>query len=470
MAQPSMQQVRTMWEDTEEDKSLLRAYLPHDVVELSLQVKTTQGMHQIRRDAWGGHSLSFKKWGSQIQPTSSTRNKISNFRKQWTFCQGEVTRRANAGASTQSRPVSSTSRRRGPGQFRVNPNTRQMPQFLGRVLSGQISTMPYREPPIEEHTPSPVAEPLSQMALLAAGMLPLGRQSRQGTPIPTLRGPAPTREGTPMPSVEGPTPIVITPTSSRSSSTYALHTSPISSDDEIPPLTSVRVTHIKLEPEEEAISAPERPSMDNATPDEEVPEEEEGQQNHPTGDRPADAQTTQEDQPPPPASDAALSPSPSTSGMPKISKVGSIPLAVFQGIDSDEVPDLEQITVSGEGLDVLPERMEEDMDTSPPQGLSTSMRFTLKTPEPPVEPEVKVEERVQDSTSEEETEEVPPKLGPKRKMRKKKSEFLIRIRKMPIGPNNLDVYRVTDNSATPPTPMTPPANLFPGNEKALPDA
>ena len=155
--------------------------------------------------------------------------------------------------------------------------------------------------------------------------------------------------------------------------------------------------------------------------------------------------------------------------MPKISKVGSIPLAVFQGIDSDEVPDLEQITVSGEGLDVLPERMEEDMDTSPPQGLSTSVRFTLKTPEPPLEPEVKVEEKTQDSTSEEDTGNVTPKPGPKRKMKKKRSGLFIRIRKMPVGPNNLEVYRVTDNTATPPTPMTPPANLFPGNEKTLPE-
>ena len=156
--------------------------------------------------------------------------------------------------------------------------------------------------------------------------------------------------------------------------------------------------------------------------------------------------------------------------MPKISKVGSIPLAVFQGIDSDEVSELDQITVSGEGVDVLPERMEEDMDTSPPLGLSTSVRFTLKTPEPPVDPEVKVKKKDQDSTSEEDTEKVPTKPGPKRKMKKKKSGLFIRIRKMPVGPNNLEVYRVTDNSATPPTPMTPPANLFPGNEKALPRA
>ena len=179
---------------------------------------------------------------------------------------------------------------------------------------------------------------------------------------------------------------------------------------------------------------------------------------------------TQEDQSSPPASDPALSPAPSTSGMPKISKVGSIPLAVFQGIDSDEVPELEQITVSGEGVDVLPERVEEDMDTSPPQGLSTSVRFTLKTPEPPVDPEVKVEKKVQDSTSEEDTGNVPPKPSPKRKMKKRRGGLFIRIRKMPVGPNNLEVYRVTDNSATPPTPMTPPANLFPGNEKALPEA
>ena len=79
-----------------ENKSLLRAYLPHDVVELNLQVKTTQGMHQIRRDAWGGHSHSFKKWGSQIQPTPPSRNKITKFKEQWKIYQGELARRANA--------------------------------------------------------------------------------------------------------------------------------------------------------------------------------------------------------------------------------------------------------------------------------------------------------------------------------------------------------------------------------------
>ena len=215
-------------------------------------------MHQIRRDAWGGHSHSFKRWGSQIQPTGSTRNKIAKFREQWRIYQGELARRANAGASPQSRrPTSTTSSKRGPGQFRVHPNTQQMPQFLGRVLSGHPSTIPFREPSTEEPTPSPVAEPLSQMALLAAGMLPLGRSSRPGTPMPSLRGPAPSRQGTPLPSTEGQTPIVITPTSSRSNSTYALHTSPISSDDEVPPLTPVRVTHIKQEPDETSAPTPE---------------------------------------------------------------------------------------------------------------------------------------------------------------------------------------------------------------------
>ena len=91
-------------------------------------------------------------------------------------------------------------------------------------------------------------------------------------------------------------------------------------------------------------------------------------------------QAREEDMSAPSACDPVMATAPSTSGMPKIAKVGSIPLAVFQGIDSDEIPELEQITVSGEGIDVLPERLEEDMDTSPPQGI---LHYSEVHPEDP---------------------------------------------------------------------------------------
>ena len=88
-------------------------------------------------------------------------------------------------------------RAQGPGQFRVNPAPTRMPYFLRRVLTGHPSTVPF-------HTPSPVAEPLSQMAQLAAGMLPLS--------APGGRCATPPRLDTPRSRRKEPTPIEITPT------------------------------------------------------------------------------------------------------------------------------------------------------------------------------------------------------------------------------------------------------------------
>ena len=86
---PSIHEVKTLWEYIDYDNTLLKTFLPGDVVQISVQVKTTRGMHNIRRDAWGGHSHNFKKWGSQIQPTGSTKAKIIKFKKQWQDYQQE---------------------------------------------------------------------------------------------------------------------------------------------------------------------------------------------------------------------------------------------------------------------------------------------------------------------------------------------------------------------------------------------
>ena len=183
MAQPSMQQVKTLWEYLDQDKTLLRAFLPPDVIELSLQVKTTQGMHQIQRDAWAGHSHSFKKWGSQIQPTGSTRAKILKFRDQWSIYQNEVARRANSGS--------------GSGRNSHYQKEKSLP------VQGQP-------------------------------------QDQTATPFPG--------KGVVTPVKWSPQSIEITPVSSRGNSISLLHTSPISSDDEVPALVSPGELNIKQEP------------------------------------------------------------------------------------------------------------------------------------------------------------------------------------------------------------------------------
>ena len=156
--------------------------------------------------------------------------------------------------------------------------------------------------------------------------------------------------------------------------------------------------------------------------------------------------------------------------MPRITQVGSIPLHVFNALGCGGIPHLDTVSVRREKADKEPERQEEEMDTSPPDTYSTTVRFTLKEgTDPPVDPEVTVKKIEQDSTTEEEERE-PSRRSPLKRKNKRKGGLFVRIRKMPVGPNNLEVYRVTENTAAPPTPMTLPANLFPGDDKAFPEA
>ena len=437
--QPSLRQVNTLWEYVDQNRTTLRAFLPGDVVQLSLQVKTTQGMHNIRRDAWGGHSHSFKKWGSQIQPTGSTRAKISKFREQWHQYQTQLAEQVNA---ANRRPTTPPGRRQGPGQLRVNPAPRQFPYFLRRVLAGHPSTIPV-------HTPTPVAEPLSQMAQLAAGMLPLQQPGNKAITQP--------RPGTPRPQRMDPTPIEITPTPSRCSSIPPLHTSPISSDDEVPPLVHVNQTQVKKEPQETRNLSTPGQGLSTLASAKETQDRGDPRQEDP----PCEARASLDKDTP--ASDEE-DPDVEPHLLPKMTKVRSIPLEMFNQMDTDCPPNVDKVMLSGEGEDILPQRVEEDMDTSPAPTYSTRVRLTLKKKKtPPVEARVRMAKNDVDvSTSEEEVVEVESKNPPRRRQKRKGGLFL-RINKMEMGPNNLEIYRVTENSTLdPPTPMSPPEQLFPG--------
>ena len=111
---------------------------------MTLQVKTVRGLHKIKKDAWGAHQHSYQKWGSQIASTPTTTKQIRRFQTQW--------------REYQQRRDQQTRRRSG-YSFSHPPLDHSTPQILKKKGN---------------YTPSPVAEPLSNMALLSAGMLPIG--------------------------------------------------------------------------------------------------------------------------------------------------------------------------------------------------------------------------------------------------------------------------------------------------------
>ena len=176
-------------------------------------------MHTIHKDAWGGHSQHFRKWGTQITPTAATRNKLEKFKSQWNaFVRGSTQGRGrrNRGKKYSSYPPSVD-------QSPLTPTWRDR-HNMPWVFKGVV-------PPPPTAAPSPtwtaVAEPLADMAQLSAGMLPLGRGYTPGPKEPTPSTPleeeqAEVGEGEEAPK---PAPYVV-----------GLKTSPISSCEDIPAL------------------------------------------------------------------------------------------------------------------------------------------------------------------------------------------------------------------------------------------
>ena len=213
-------EVTTKWEYIDLHHTSFTSTLPGDVVHLSLQVKTVKGMHTIHKDAWGGHSQHFRKWGTQITPTAATRNKLEKFKSQWNaFVRGTTQGRGrrNRGKKYSSYPPSMD-------QSPLTPTWRDR-QNMPWVFKGVVAPPPTAAP---SPTWTAVAEPLADMAQLSAGMLPLGTGH---TPAPKELSP-PTHVDERQPEVgkgeEAPRPIPF--------AVAGLKTSPISSCEDIPAL------------------------------------------------------------------------------------------------------------------------------------------------------------------------------------------------------------------------------------------
>ena len=135
---PSIREVKTLWEYIDYDNTLLKTFLPGDVVQISVQVKTTRGMHNIKRDAWGGHSHNFKIQ-IQIQPTGSTKAKIVKFKKQWQDFQQERLRDRRQQAMQQAPPPAPSAQERG---HTISQHPCQFPYFLREPFRRGPSQLP----------------------------------------------------------------------------------------------------------------------------------------------------------------------------------------------------------------------------------------------------------------------------------------------------------------------------------------
>ena len=230
-----LREVSTSWQYINLHETSYKATLPGDVMEVNLRVKTTRGFHKIKRDAWGAHTHSYQRWGTQIQPTSTTTRQISKFRKQWMEYLERSTKQ-HPYADRDARMTQKGRGGRGPRAYTFSmPRSNSNTPWVVRQAERGILPPPRRASP----QPSPVAEPLSHMAQLAAGMLPLGKPNPQvpappssalGTPPTT----ATTRPVTPpmtLPASET-RPLDLTYKQETTAGQPTLMTSPITSDGE----------------------------------------------------------------------------------------------------------------------------------------------------------------------------------------------------------------------------------------------
>ena len=176
MASPSSSnsssEVSTRWEYVDLNQTNFTADLPGDVVQLSLQVKTVRGMYTMNRDAWGGHSQRFREWDTQITPTPATRKQVEKFKHQW----NQYTKGTPFGRRPQGRRISTP--RPNPHHNKIVEKSRErrnLPWLFREVIAPPVSLAPVP-------TWSPVAGPLSSMAQLSHGMLPLYSPGKSTTP------------------------------------------------------------------------------------------------------------------------------------------------------------------------------------------------------------------------------------------------------------------------------------------------
>ena len=254
------------------------------------------------------------------------------------------------------------------------------------------------------------------MAQLAAGMLPLHQQA------PVTR-PQALRPRTPRPISEATVPKVTV------GAVSLLHTSPITSEDEIPALVDPKEPGaeqpidltIKQEPKEEKTEIPTPPTAQTAH-----------------------AENKDE-------------------FVPHIKEISSIPLSLSNSMDRDGMPEVSHMVAKENPRSPTPTRMEEEMDTSPPPKKRTQVKICLKPQ--PVHPEITVMQASDDYTSTDEETAIQEKAQAFYKRRERTARrkgIFLKINPMRVGPNNLEIcYQ------KPPTPMEAPEPLFPGSPKTV---
>ena len=242
-----LREVSTSWQYQNLHKTTYKATLTGDVVEVNLQIKTTRGFHKVKRDAWGAHTHSYQRWGTQIQPTPTTARQISKFQKQWAEYLQRSTRQHALERDPKMAQQCSGGRIPRAYTFQMPGTNTRTPWIVRQAERGMLPS-PRRTAP----EPSPVAQPLSHMAQLAAGMLPLGNTTGQGQTVQQAAQPAvqpeaamgappvttPTRPATPpmtFPSSET-TPLDLSCKQEKMAGLLSIKTSPITSDEEVPDL------------------------------------------------------------------------------------------------------------------------------------------------------------------------------------------------------------------------------------------
>ena len=374
-------------------------------------------MHTIHRDAWGGHSQHFRKWGTQITPTAATRNKLDKFKAQWnTYVRGTTLGR---GSRTRERRYISHI---PPVEQHPLPPPRKERQHLPWFFKGAV-------PPPPATIPAPawsgigqqleLYKPLADMAQLSAGLLPLGRRP---TPGPDgKRSPTPRKEEENIPKIP---PLAV----------GGLKTSPISSCEDIP-------------------------AWEDSNPQEPLEVDE---------DRPLDLSPSKKKDDLERAKEKRKL---QTLGLEqekqelqkkilemdiKIEKLESIPLEQFNNIGNIGPPIKEDKTVRFEEPPASPPapREEEAMDLTPKE------EDPGTPPPPPLDAAVDVIESGVYTSEEEDIKETRRTSWAKRREAAQRKRLCLRLVKNKVGPQSLEVYEI------PKTPGTPPSPLFPGASSA----
>ena len=400
-------EVTTKWEYIDLHHTSFTSTLPGDVVHLSLQVKTVKGMHTIHKDAWGGHSQHFRKWGTQITPTTATRYKLEKFKSQWNaFVRGSTQGRGrrNRGKKYSSYPPSMD-------PSPLTPTWRDR-QNMPWVFKGVVAPPPTAAP---SPTWTAVAEPLADMAQLSAGMLPLGRGHTPGPkeltpPTPLDEGQAEVGKGE-----EAPRPIPF--------AVARLKTSPISSCEDIPALVdNSPVDEMPLDlsvdqKKEELEQAREERKLQTLSMEKEK--------------RELQQRILEMDI--------------------KIEKLESISLEQFKNIGNIGPPIKEEKVVRFTEPPTSPPapREEEAMDLSP------EAEHPGTPHPPPLDPEVDVIESGVYSSEEEDIKETRRTSWAKHREAAQRKRLCLRLVRNKVGFHSLEVYNI------PKTPSTPPSPLFP---------